>query len=118
MAFSVSPAEAVRMKRGFGTQLWIQRPSAHSKWPFGARAPRIQLSNIGASGFSARCHTPLPQTSAPCSSEVSTHCPRPVISRARSAALIAVLAAKNAPRLGQCEAGNTGPGRGGPCTHS
>ena len=23
--------DAVRMKRGFGTQLWIQRPSAHWK---------------------------------------------------------------------------------------
>ena len=97
----MSPAEAVSRKRGLGTQLWIQRPSEHSKCPLGEREPRIQLLNIGASIFSARCQTPPAQAIAPCRSEVSTHWPAPVISRARRAALIAVLAVKKAPRLGQ-----------------
>jgi len=80
------------MKRGFGTQLWIQRPSAHWKWPLGERAPRIQLLNIGASIFSARCHTPPAQASTPCRREVSTLLAPPRNLPPRNAALTAVLA--------------------------
>src|ERR1700676_4272410 len=93
LALSVSPSDAIMMKRGFGTQIWIHRPSAHLKCPLGEREPKIQELYWGTSGFSARWYLPAVHVSAPCSSEVSTHCPRPVVSRTHSAAAIAVEAA-------------------------
>src|SRR3546814_3380238 len=74
------------MKRGFGTQLCNHLPSLALKCPLDDLQLRIQVSNPGTSIFSARCQTPAAPASAPCISEVSTHCPLPVSSRARSAA--------------------------------
>src|SRR3546814_8812370 len=94
------------MKRGFGTQLCNHLPSLALKCPLDDLQLRIQVSNPGTSIFSARCQTPAAPASAPCISEVSTHCPLPVSSRARSAAAMPSDALKNAPRLGHCEATN------------
>ena len=65
-------------------------------------------------GFSGRCHPPMVEARTPWSSDVSTHWPRPVWWRARSAALTPVVARKAAPRLGQLDRGYSGPSRSGP----
>src|SRR3546814_14375664 len=86
------------MKRGFGTQLCNHLPSLALKCPLDDLQLRIQVSNPGTSIFSARCQTPAAPASAPCISEVSTHCPLPVRSRARSAAAMPSDALQNTPR--------------------
>ena len=86
---SSSSSAAFRMKRGAATQWWVQRPSEPLKNPFGARGSKTHELNPSRSACSTRCHVPTVVASAPCSIDVCTCWPRPVISRARSAALIA-----------------------------
>ena len=86
---SSSISAALRMKRGSATQWWVQRPSEPLKNPFGARGSKTHELNPSRSACSTRCQVPTVVASAPCSIDVCTCWPRPVISRARSAALIA-----------------------------
>ena len=80
------------MKLGSGTQWCVHRPSAARKNPFGARGSVTHVWKLGVSGRSTRCHGPTVVASTPWSNDVWTCCPRPVTSRARSAALIARVA--------------------------
>ena len=96
------------------------RPDASSGAPTGRRRTRTDprssgesighIQYSGASGFSTRCQFRHTAASAPCSSDVSTHCPRPVTSRARSAAAMPSVARYVAPMLGHGVRGKTGPG--------
>ena len=111
-ARGASPADAPSMKRGFGTQWWIQRPSAHRKRPFGARASQIQLSKFCAFGvLGALPRRRASQASTPCSSEVATCCPRPgELARAERGADAERW--RGSTRRGSASAtpGNSGPG--------
>ena len=85
-------AAALRMNSGSGTQWWVQRPSDVRKKPLGARGSITQVSKFGVSARSAITQGPSVVASTPCSNEALTCCPRPVTSRARSAAFTPTVA--------------------------
>ena len=82
---SSSSSPAFRMKRGTATQWCVQRPSEPLKNPFGARESKTHELNPPRSARSTRCQVPTVVARAPCSIDVCTCWPRPVISRASKA---------------------------------